>query len=215
MDVDKLTHEVAALDGQIPNSITLVRKPRRRATPKFCRDKHKRRVPCGVDPATGAAVRASDAQVAFSKGSPISDRKPRTAHGRPCADDGRRSALHGPPEARRRAAANAHAPLAAAVFSVPADQVTDAQFQQVKKIVVFGLAAAFALLSALVSTIVHLQAKAPKGSGKVSGAVRAWLARRRKRLVVRRVVPSAARVEVKEHSSHRLPAGRSSERLRA
>ena len=87
--------------------------------------------------------------------------------------------------------------LSAALFSIPASQVADAQFEQVKKFVVFGLAGAFALLSMIVSTIVHLQPKAPRGSGKLSRMARRWLARRRRPLIIHRDVPGPVQVREK------------------
>lgn len=205
-DVDKLTHEVAALDGQIVELNHTRPQAPTTTTPKICRDKHKRRAPCGVDPATGAAVRASDAQIALLKG--IADQRQEAqrrlteAHVRLAGVDSR-DAEDRLSTARQRLAdelllSPMHR-LAAAVFSTPAGEVSDQQFQTVKRIVVFGLAAAFALLSALVSTIVHLQAKRADG-GKVKRAVRAWLARRRKPLVVHVPGPTKTQVEIREHT---------------
>ena len=203
-DVDKLTHEVAALDGQIVE-LNHTRPQAPAATlPRICRDKHKRRVPCGVDPATGAMVRASDAQIALLKG--IADQRQEAqrrltdAHARLAGVDGREAEDRLSTARQRLADELLLSPmhrLAAAVFSTPAGEVTDAQFQQVKRVVVFGLAATFALLSALVSTIVHLQAKAPRGSGKLSRMARRWLARRRRPLIIHRDVPGPVQVREK------------------
>ena len=207
VDVDKLTREVAALDGQIVE-LNHTRPQAPTATlPRVCRDKHKRRVPCGVDPATGAAVRASDAQVALLKG--LADQRQEAqrrltdAHARLAGVDSH-DAEDRLSAARQRLAdelllSPMHR-LAAAVFSTPAGEVSDQQFQTVKRVVVFGLAAAFALLSALVSTIVHLQPKAPRGSGKINRAVRAWLARRRRPLTVHVPGPTRTQVEIREHT---------------
>ena len=78
-DLDKLTQEVGALDTQIVE-LNRARPQAPAAVPsKVCLTKKHKRVPCAPDPATGAAVRASDAQIALLKGSLNDERqvKPR------------------------------------------------------------------------------------------------------------------------------------------
>ncbi len=206
LDVDKLTHEVAALDGQLTTLNNTRPQAPTATTPKICRDKRKRRVPCGVDPATSAAVRASDAQIALLKS--LSDERVKAqgrlteAHARLASVDGHEAEDRLSVARQRLGDELLMSPmhrLAAAVFSITPSEVTDAQFQQVKKVVVFGLAAAFALLSALVSTLVHLQPKRADG-GKVKRAVRAWLARHRRPLTVHVPGPTRTEVEIREHT---------------
>jgi hypothetical protein len=76
--------------------------------------------------------------------------------------------------------------LAAAIYGVRASELTEAQFNWVKRFAILGLAGAFASLSAVASLVVHQE---PKRSDKLARALRAWLARRRKRLVIHHDVP--------------------------
>jgi len=74
--------------------------------------------------------------------------------------------------------------LAASVFGVSIEELTDDQFQRFKAWAVFGLAGSFATLSMLVSVVTHAPVHEQKHSdGKLSRALRAWIARRRKKVV--------------------------------
>ena len=72
--------------------------------------------------------------------------------------------------------------LAAAIFSVPLEELTPAQFETVKKYGVISLAIAFATVSMLASIIVHTDPH-DRSESKLSRALRAWIARRRKPIV--------------------------------
>jgi hypothetical protein len=82
--------------------------------------------------------------------------------------------------------------LTAAVFGESSSEVTPAQFSKVKAFVTATLAIGFASLSMAVSIVVHAKTRgeAPnEAPSKLARASRAYLARRRKRLVVYRDVP--------------------------
>ena len=72
--------------------------------------------------------------------------------------------------------------LAAAIYGVPVEELTPAQFETVKKYGVVSLAIAFATVSMLASIIVHTDPH-DKSESKLSKTFRAWIARRRKPVV--------------------------------
>ncbi len=72
--------------------------------------------------------------------------------------------------------------LAATIYSETVDQLTAQQFENVRRVAIGGLAASLAVLSMFVSLVAHAPAKSDKPS-KLSRAIRAYLARRRKPLV--------------------------------
>ena len=78
--------------------------------------------------------------------------------------------------------------VAAAWQRTPVQDLTSDQFEQVKHYAVVALAAATAFVTALAAIISSLPERS-KGDGKVKRAVRAWLARRRRPLVIYRDVP--------------------------
>lgn len=88
--------------------------------------------------------------------------------------------------------------LGATIYGVKVKDLTEDQFETVKKYAVFGLAGAFATLSMLVSIVAHTP---PKGASesKLSRAFRAYLARRRKKLTIQKPVevPGPERVVLK------------------
>lgn len=69
--------------------------------------------------------------------------------------------------------------LAASIWGVRVSELTEDQFNVVKRFAVIGLAGTFAVLSMLVSVLVHLQPHDGR-STKLNRMVRAWLARRRR-----------------------------------
>lgn len=73
--------------------------------------------------------------------------------------------------------------IAAAWFEIPVDSVTEAQFETVKKYTIFLLAGAFASLSALMSIVAHMQPAEEAKDSRLSRSLRAYLARRRKKVV--------------------------------
>lgn len=77
--------------------------------------------------------------------------------------------------------------LGATIYGVKVIDLTEDQFETVKKWAIFGLAGAFATLSMLVSIVAHTAPKDQKES-KLSKAIRAYLARRRKKLVIEKIV---------------------------
>jgi hypothetical protein len=70
----------------------------------------------------------------------------------------------------------------ASIYGVPVEDLTENQFQTVKKYGVISLAIAFAIVSMLASVVVHTEPH-DKSESKVSRALRAWIARRRKPIV--------------------------------
>ena len=78
--------------------------------------------------------------------------------------------------------------LAATVYGVPASEVTEGQFNALKRFVVLGLACIISLLSAVISVIAHMQPHDGRES-KLSRMVRAYLARKRRPIY--RDVPGA------------------------
>ena len=82
--------------------------------------------------------------------------------------------------------------LTATVFGEAVSEVTPAQFARVKAFVTATLAIGFATLSMAVSIVVHAKLRS-EGDGKLARAIRAMVARWRKRLVVYRNVPGPFR----------------------
>lgn len=70
----------------------------------------------------------------------------------------------------------------ASIYGVPIDELTENQFQTVKKYCVISLAIAFAIVSMLASVVVHTEPH-NKSESKLSRALRAWIARRRKPVI--------------------------------
>jgi hypothetical protein len=82
--------------------------------------------------------------------------------------------------------------LAASVLGVKVADLSEGQFETVKRWGVLGLSAAFATLSAAVSLVAH----APEHTGeetKLARAIRAYIARRRKAVV--RIVEKRVEIE--------------------
>jgi hypothetical protein len=77
--------------------------------------------------------------------------------------------------------------LAASIYGVKVTDLSEDQFETVKKYAVFGLAGAFSILSMLVSVIAH-QKPHDGTESKVSRALRKYLARIRKPIVTRETV---------------------------
>ena len=73
--------------------------------------------------------------------------------------------------------------LAASVYGVKVTELTEDQFETVKKYAVFGLAGAFSILSMLVSVVAHTK-PAGKEEHKLNRAIRAYFARKRKPLKI-------------------------------
>ena len=69
--------------------------------------------------------------------------------------------------------------LAASIWGVRVSDLTEDQFNVVKRFAIVGLAGTFAVLSMLVSVLVHLQPHDGR-STKLNRMIRAWLARRRR-----------------------------------
>ena len=69
--------------------------------------------------------------------------------------------------------------LVASLYGVRPSDLTEEQFGKVKRFAIVGLAGTFAVLSMLVSLVVHLQPRAERSS-KLSRMIRAWLARKRR-----------------------------------
>ena len=72
--------------------------------------------------------------------------------------------------------------LAAAFYGIPVEDLSASQFETVKKYGVISLAVAFATVSMLASIVVHTEPH-DKSESKISRAIRAWVARRRKPVV--------------------------------
>jgi hypothetical protein len=88
--------------------------------------------------------------------------------------------------------------LTAAIYGEDVSAVTAAQFATVKKYAVAGLAIAFATLSMAVSVIAHLTPRSAKQPGKLSRALRAMFAARRKTL---RRVRETVRTEYRDRTT--------------
>jgi hypothetical protein len=95
--------------------------------------------------------------------------------------------------------------LAASVLGVKVADLSEGQFETVKRWGVLGLSAAFATLSAAVSLVAH----APEHTGeetKLARAIRAYIARRRKKVVAIRQIPGPERiVEVEREVVREVP----------
>jgi hypothetical protein len=87
----------------------------------------------------------------------------------------------------------------ATIFAIPVGDLTEAELQRVRRVVVLGLAATFALLSMMASLVVHLQPKSEAPS-KLARALRAMIAARRKTL---RRIHETVRVETRERTVFR------------
>jgi len=72
--------------------------------------------------------------------------------------------------------------LAASIFGVQVQDLTEEQFEKFKRIAILGLSASFATLSMFVSFVAYAQPRSNKPS-KLARAIRAYLARRRKNVV--------------------------------
>jgi len=83
--------------------------------------------------------------------------------------------------------------LAATYFGVPVESLTLPQFEAVRRVAIGGLAGALAVLSATVSIVAHAQPTSNEPS-KLSRALRAYLARRRKAVVRKVKVPSGVKI---------------------
>jgi hypothetical protein len=86
--------------------------------------------------------------------------------------------------------------LSATWFGVTVDQLTQAQFEAVRRVAIGGLAGSLAVLSMLVSLVAHAPAKSNEPS-KLSRAIRAYIARRRKPVVRVVQVPSGVKTVVR------------------
>ena len=85
--------------------------------------------------------------------------------------------------------------FAASIYGLPVEDLTANQFETVKKYSVISLAIAFAVVSMLASIIVHTD-PSDKSESKLSRALRAWIARRRKPVirVVEKIVETPVEV---------------------
>ena len=89
--------------------------------------------------------------------------------------------------------------VAAAWQRTPVQDLSSSEFEQVKHFAVIALAGATAFVT-MTAAIICSMPERGSGSGKVSRAVRAWLARRRKRLTVHVPGPVKTQVEIREHT---------------
>jgi hypothetical protein len=86
--------------------------------------------------------------------------------------------------------------LSATWFGVTVDQLSQAQFEAVRRVAIGGLAGSLAVLSMLVSVVAHAPAKSNEPS-KLSRAVRAYVARRRKAVVRVVEVPAGIKTVIR------------------
>jgi hypothetical protein len=100
--------------------------------------------------------------------------------------------------------------LAASVLGVKIADLSEEQFEAVKRWGILGLSGAFATLSAAISIVAH-QPERNQKDNPLTRSLRAWLARRRKRVVrvVEKPVPSGERVIFKY-----IPVGGDDEKRR-
>jgi hypothetical protein len=188
-NVASLTREVTELDAQVAALAKSIPQPPASSN-KTCTWKIQR-VSCGADSAAAAAYDARLADLT-----------------------GRRSGLQARVDAARAnkpsAAALADAEralddelqlsvmhrLAASIYGVRVSEVTEGQFNALKRFVVLGLACTISLLSAVVSVIAHMR---PKGDrpGKLARAIRAMVAARRKTI---RRLQETVRVEYRDRT---------------
>jgi hypothetical protein len=101
-------------------------------------------------------------------------------------------------ESRYRAAvaASPMTRIAAEIFGVELADLSDASFERFKGWVALSLGAAVASTTALLAFLAHLPPRDPTAETKLSRALRAWIARRRKRLI--RTVDRLVERRVKE-----------------
>jgi hypothetical protein len=72
--------------------------------------------------------------------------------------------------------------LAASIFGVRVQDLSEEQFEIFKRVAIIGLSGSFATLSMFVSIVAHAEPRSNKPS-KLSRAIRSYLARRRKNVV--------------------------------
>ena len=170
---------IASLDAQVAALAKSMPQPPASSN-KTCSGRRGQRVSCGSDSVAAttyaASMKAYDARLADLTG--------------------RRSGLQAGVDAaraKRSSAALADAEralddelqlsvmhrLAASIYGVRASEVTEGQFNALKRFVVLGLACTISLLSAVVSVIAHVQPKGDRPS-KLNRMIRGWLARRRR-----------------------------------
>jgi hypothetical protein len=87
--------------------------------------------------------------------------------------------------------------LAASIYGIRVSEVTEGQFNALKRFVVLGLACSISLLSAVVSVIAHMQPKSDRPS-KLARAIRAMVAARRKTI---RRLKETVRVEYQDRTT--------------
>jgi hypothetical protein len=171
---------IASLDAQVAALAKSMPQPPASSN-KTCSGRRGQRVSCGSDSIAAAAYAASM----------------RSYDARLADLTGRRSGLQARVDAAREkqpsAASLADAEralddelqlsvmhrLAASIYGVRASEVTEGQFNALKRFVVLGLACTISLLSAVVSVIAHVQPKGDRPS-KLNRMIRGWLARRRR-----------------------------------
>jgi hypothetical protein len=199
-DVAAFTAEVGALDAQVAALAKSMPSPPA-ASDKVCTGKRHARVTCNADAAAAAtyqsAMKSYDARLSelTSKRSGLQAKVDGARAGKGAAEtlaDARRnlddelqlSAMHR---------------LAGSIFGERVSAVSEDEFNRLKRFAVVGLAGSFALMSMIVSLVVHLQSKGA-GGGKLNRAIRAWIARRRRPLTVYRDVLGPVRTEVRERT---------------
>jgi hypothetical protein len=160
-----------------------------------CSDKRGRRVSCGADTANATTLQHAmadyDARLSLAmKAREAALRNLDAAHAKAGAIDATpaKNQLSDAKEALAQELMSSPFPRAVTtIFAVPVADLTEAELQRVRRMVVLGLAATFATLSMMASLVVHLQPKDAKPS-KLARAIRAMVASRRKRL--RRIEPT-------------------------
>lgn len=192
--IAQLAGEVAGAGQQIKD--LSVQMPKAATSAGTCMDKRGRRVSCGADTLNAQSFRVAvaDYQARLSvamKARETAQRNLDAAHARADAIDDR------PAKARlseakdalaRELAASPFYRAVAMVFAVPVSNVTDAEFQQVKRVAVIGLAGSFSTLSMMAALVVNAAPMSDR-PGRIERAIRAYFARKRRPLIVRRDVP--------------------------
>jgi hypothetical protein len=200
-DTSAFTAEISEQDAAIAALAKSMPQPPA-GTNRVCTGKKGQRVTCNAD-AVGAAtyqasMRSYDARlreltakrsVSQAKVDATRDKKDEAIEARRALDDElARSPMHR---------------LAATLFGVRASDLTEAQFNLMKRIAVIGLAASFATLSMLVGLVVHLRPKDDRPS-KLALALRRMIAARRKTI---RRLRETVRVEYRDRFIH-IPVDR-------
>ena len=193
-ELDRRTREVNDAEQQIKDVSGQAPKPA--STAVTCADKRGRRVSCGADYANATTFQYAtadyDARLSLAMTArEAAQRNLDTAHAKAGAIDATpaKNQLADAKEALAQELMSSPFPRAVAtIFAIPVADLSETEFQRVKRVVVLGLAATFATLSMAASLVVHLQPKDSKLS-KLARALRAYIARRRKRLTIHRDVP--------------------------